>query len=80
MAFKFGKWDLTVDFVSVGSGLGGLTVVRQIRRLCPQEDVLYLGDTARVPYGTRSAQTVLRYSRACARALTQVRIQRTQNG
>ena len=51
------------------SGLGGLTVVRQIRRMCPQEDILYLGDTARVPYGTRSAQTVLRYSRACARAL-----------
>ncbi len=51
------------------SGLGGLTVVRQLRRLCPEEDVLYLGDTARVPYGTRSPQTILRYSRTCARAL-----------
>ena len=51
------------------SGLGGLTVVRQIRQMCPQEDVLYLGDTARVPYGTRSPQTILRYSRTCARAL-----------
>ena len=51
------------------SGLGGLTVVRQIRKLLPAEDVLYLGDTARVPYGTRSARTVLRYSRACADAL-----------
>lgn len=51
------------------SGLGGLTVVRQIRKLLPREDVLYLGDTARVPYGTRSARTVLRYSRACADAL-----------
>ena len=44
------------------SGLGGLTVVRQIRRLCPQEDVLYLGDTARLPYGTKSRETVVRYS------------------
>ncbi len=51
------------------SGLGGLTVVRQVRRLLPAEDVLYLGDTARVPYGTRSARTVMRYSRACAQAL-----------
>lgn len=51
------------------SGLGGLTVVRQVRRALPREDVLYLGDTARVPYGTRSAATVMRYSRACARAL-----------
>lgn len=51
------------------SGLGGLTVVRQIRRLCPGEDVLYLGDTARVPYGTRSVRTVMRYSRACANTL-----------
>ncbi len=51
------------------SGLGGLTVVRQLRRLLPREDVLYLGDTARVPYGTRSPRTVLRYSRACAALL-----------
>lgn len=51
------------------SGLGGLTVVRQIRRLLPAEDVLYLGDTARVPYGTRSVRTVMRYSRACASTL-----------
>ncbi len=48
------------------SGLGGLTVVRQVRRLLPAENVLYLGDTARVPYGARSARTILRYSRACA--------------
>lgn len=48
------------------SGLGGLTVVRQIRRLLPDEHVLYLGDTARVPYGARSPRTIMRYSRACA--------------
>lgn len=43
--------------------------MRQVRRVLPGEDVLYLGDTARVPYGTRSAETVLRYSRACAKVL-----------
>ena len=51
------------------SGLGGLTVVREIMTALPHERVLYLGDTARVPYGTRSAATVVRYAQACARAL-----------
>ena len=40
------------------SGLGGLTVVRAILERCPSEDIVYLGDTARVPYGTRSPETV----------------------
>lgn len=53
------------------SGLGGLTVVRALRQACPNEDIVYLGDTARVPYGTRSAQTVIRYARGCARVLTE---------
>ena len=44
------------------SGIGGLTVLRAVKRLLPQEHIMYLGDTARVPYGTRSAQTVLKYS------------------
>ncbi len=44
------------------SGIGGLTVLRAIKRLLPHEHIMYLGDTARVPYGTRSAQTVLKYS------------------
>jgi glutamate racemase len=48
------------------SGLGGLTVVRAIREALPHEDILYLGDTARVPYGTRSPRTVMRYARGCA--------------
>jgi glutamate racemase len=56
------------------SGLGGLTVVRAIRQALPHEDLVYLGDTARVPYGTRSAQTVLRYARSCARYLKEHRI------
>ena len=51
------------------SGLGGLTVVRAIQRRLPHEDLIYLGDNARVPYGTRSAKTVLGYARACARKL-----------
>ena len=48
------------------SGLGGLTVVRALRRALPSERVVYLGDTARVPYGTRSSETILRYARSCA--------------
>jgi len=45
------------------SGLGGLTVVRSVRRMLPGEDVIYLGDTARVPYGNRSAETVKQFAR-----------------
>lgn len=44
------------------SGIGGLTVLKEIIRLFPHEDTIYLGDTARVPYGTKSAETVTRYS------------------
>jgi len=45
------------------SGLGGLTVAAAIARALPKEELLYLGDTARVPYGTRSPATVVRYAR-----------------
>ena len=49
------------------SGLGGLTVVRELRRLLPEEDVVYFGDTARVPFGGKSPETVLRFAReTCA--------------
>lgn len=51
------------------SGLGGLTVVRAIREACPNEDIVYLGDNARVPYGTRSPDTVMRYALTCSREL-----------
>ena len=44
------------------SGLGGLTVARQLRRALPHEDLVYLGDTARVPYGTKSPETVRRFA------------------
>lgn len=56
------------------SGLGGLTVVRSLLRELPDERIVYLGDTARVPYGTRSAETVIRYARGCARVLMDRRI------
>ena len=45
------------------SGVGGLTVLREITRVLPQEDTIYFGDTARVPYGTKSPETVTRYAR-----------------
>ncbi|MEO0086176.1 MAG: glutamate racemase [candidate division WOR-3 bacterium] len=44
------------------SGIGGLTVVRELRRLLPDRDVDYLGDVARFPYGTKSAETILRFA------------------
>jgi glutamate racemase len=44
------------------SGVGGLTVVRQLHRVLPGEDIVYLGDTARVPYGTKSPSTVVRFA------------------
>jgi glutamate racemase len=54
-----------VTWQSIGifdSGVGGLTVLREIMRVLPQEDTLYFGDTARVPYGTKSPETVTRYA------------------
>jgi glutamate racemase len=51
------------------SGVGGLTVLRELRAVMPQEHFVYLGDTARLPYGTKSGQTVVRYSLQCAAAL-----------
>jgi glutamate racemase len=44
------------------SGLGGLTVVSEMHRALPHEDIVYLGDTARVPYGTKSPETVTRFA------------------
>lgn len=44
------------------SGIGGLTVARQIHKVLPNENLIYLGDTARVPYGTKSPSTVVRFA------------------
>jgi glutamate racemase len=51
------------------SGVGGLTVLRALREALPAQDFIYLGDTARLPYGTKSPETVVRYSLQCAGAL-----------
>ncbi len=51
------------------SGVGGLTVAREIMRQIPNEKIVYFGDTARVPYGTKSRETVTRYSRQIVRFL-----------
>jgi glutamate racemase len=55
--------DRTAPIGVFDSGVGGLTVVAALQRLLPRESILYLGDTARLPYGTKSPQTVLAYSR-----------------
>ena len=44
------------------SGLGGLTAVKELHRLLPNEDIIYLGDTGRVPYGSRSRETIIKYA------------------
>lgn len=51
------------------SGVGGLTVFKAMEAVLPEESFIYLGDTARVPYGTRSPETVIRYSLEAARFL-----------
>lgn len=51
------------------SGLGGLTTVKQIMRELPNENIIYFGDTGRVPYGTRSRDTILKYTRGDIRFL-----------
>lgn len=51
------------------SGVGGLTVAREIIRCLPQENIVYFGDTARVPYGSKSKETVVRYSQQIVRFL-----------
>ncbi len=53
------------------SGVGGLTVLKALRQALPAESFLYLGDTARLPYGTKSAHTVKRYARGAAQVLVQ---------
>ncbi len=51
------------------SGMGGLTVMRALMARLPKERFVYLGDTARLPYGSKSPDTVTRYAVQCARAL-----------
>ncbi len=51
------------------SGLGGLTALKEIRTAYPAEDLVYFGDTGRVPYGTRSRDTIIKYARQDIRFL-----------
>jgi glutamate racemase len=51
------------------SGIGGLTALRKLAELLPDEDLIYLGDTARVPYGNRSAETIINYAKECVQFL-----------
>lgn len=60
---KMDKNELLLQPIGVfDSGTGGLTVVRALRDLLPHEDIFYIGDTARLPYGGKSRQTIERYS------------------
>jgi glutamate racemase len=56
------------------SGMGGLTVLSSLARRLPHEDMLYLGDTARLPYGTKSPRTVAKYVMQCAAKLAERRV------
>jgi glutamate racemase len=61
------KWSAPVAVFD--SGIGGLTVVSALRRVLPAENIFYLGDTARVPYGGKSRETIERYSGEIAQML-----------
>ncbi len=53
------------------SGMGGLTAVKELNAILPHENIIYFGDTARIPYGSRSPETVMRYAREDAAFLRQ---------
>ena len=63
------KTDRNAPIGVFDSGVGGLTVAREIMRNLPMEKIVYFGDTARVPYGSKSKETVIRYSRQNVRFL-----------
>ena len=44
------------------SGLGGLTAIRELKKVLPNENIIYFGDTGRVPYGTKGKKTILKYA------------------
>jgi len=67
MSAAISRADLPIGVFD--SGVGGLTVLRELRAALPNEHLVYLGDTARVPYGTKSPESVTRYALQAARAL-----------
>lgn len=69
--------QLNTNQLAIGvfdSGMGGLTVLRALREMLPQESFVYLGDTARLPYGTKSPDTVKQYSMQMAKLLVDCRV------
>ena len=65
---------MTIDKRPIGvfdSGIGGLTVVRELRKQLPNESIIYFGDTARVPYGNKSPEMVTRYAKEATYILLQ---------
>ena len=56
------------------SGVGGLTVAREIMRQIPNERIIYFGDTARVPYGSKSKETITKYARQIVRFLQEQQV------
>lgn len=56
------------------SGIGGLTVVKELKKILPGEKIIYFGDTARVPYGTKSKDTVTRFSKESVRFLLRFKV------
>lgn len=68
---EYGAKDPTAPIGVFDSGVGGLTVAREIMRQIPNEKMIYFGDTARVPYGSKSRETVTKYSKQIVRFLKQ---------
>ena len=66
--------DVSAPIGVFDSGVGGLTVAREIMRQIPNEKIVYFGDTARVPYGSKSKETVTRFSRQIVRFLQTHRV------
>jgi len=56
------------------SGVGGLTVLKEVEKILPSEDIVYFGDTARVPYGNKSKAVIIRFSRESAKFLKQKKV------
>lgn len=69
MTVEWNHMDKNAPIGVFDSGVGGLTVVREIMRQIPNEKIIYFGDTARLPYGSKSKETVTRFSKQIVRFL-----------
>ena len=56
------------------SGVGGLTVLKEVRKVLPNEKIIYLGDTARVPYGAKTKDLIVRYSKKIVEFLIEEKV------